>query len=106
MMILHLEEEGKVLEDTEEIHGAIYSYYKQLFGKQKERKVHLAEEVSSSTCRLSKEDNMMLMRSFIEEVVPRVVSDMKTNSAPGPDGFSSIFYKECWDLIKGDLMDL
>jgi len=35
-VILHLEE-GKVLEDREEIQGAIYSYYMELSGKQKER---------------------------------------------------------------------
>ena len=31
---------------------------------------------------------------------------MKENSAPGPDGFSVSFYKQCWEVIKGDLMNM
>ncbi|XP_026378818.1 uncharacterized protein LOC113273289 [Papaver somniferum] len=30
---------------------------------------------------------------------------MDPESAPGPDGFSGIFYRSCWDIIKTDLVD-
>jgi hypothetical protein len=29
----------------------------------------------------------------------------KSNKAPGPDGFTGIFFKECWDIIKVDVLE-
>ena len=31
---------------------------------------------------------------------------MKENTAPGPNGFGVTFYKKCWNLIKGELMEM
>jgi hypothetical protein len=31
---------------------------------------------------------------------------MKENTASGPDGFGVCFYKSCWEIIKGELMEL
>ena len=35
-----------------------------------------------------------------------MVFDMKENTTPCPDGFSVSFYKHCWEIIKGELMEL
>ena len=36
-----------------------------------------------------------------------MVFDTKEHTAPGPDGgFSVSFYKHCWEIIKGELMEL
>ena len=34
------------------------------------------------------------------------VFDMKTDTAPGPDGFSVSFYKGCWESVKGILFEM
>lgn len=47
-----------------------------------------------------------LIKPFGLNEVKEVVMDLKTNSAPGPNGFSSIFFKKFWDTIKGDMMDM
>lgn len=31
---------------------------------------------------------------------------MKTNTAPGPDGFSTSFYKNFWGQIRGDILEM
>ena len=36
----------------------------------------------------------------------QVIFDMKENTDPGPDGFGVTFYKYCWEIIKGDFMDM
>ena len=34
------------------------------------------------------------------------LKEMKSNSAPGPDGFPTLFFKEFWDQSKEILMDM
>jgi mannosylglycoprotein endo-beta-mannosidase len=31
---------------------------------------------------------------------------MPGDKAPGPDGFTGLFCRKCWDIIKGDLMNV
>lgn len=30
---------------------------------------------------------------------------MPSDKAPGPDGFTGAFFKDCWEIIKGDIMN-
>lgn len=34
-----------------------------------------------------------------------MVWSIEDDKAPGLDGFTMTFFKECWDIIKKDLMD-
>lgn len=34
------------------------------------------------------------------------VSDMKSNTAPGPDGFSTSFFKKFWGKIRNDILEM
>ncbi|KAL3516330.1 hypothetical protein ACH5RR_023232 [Cinchona calisaya] len=43
------------------------------------------------------------MGIIIEELRP-VVFSLDAHSAPGQDGFSSLFFVKCWDIIKEDIM--
>lgn len=52
------------------------------------------------------EDNEYLTKSFTEEEVKKVIFDMKENTTPGPDGFSVTFYKNCWEIIKDEFMQM
>jgi hypothetical protein len=45
-----------------------------------------------------------LTRPFTAEEVKKTVFSMKEDSAPGADGFGVVFYKEGWEIIKGELM--
>lgn len=35
-----------------------------------------------------------------------VVGGMCKNKAPGPDGFSMAFFRECWDIVKEEGMQI
>ena len=102
--ILSLDHEGELLPDPAQIQSAIYTYYKKLFGIQPLRTVKLAERVWEDRGRLSSSDIDDLLRPFTEDEVKKVVFGMKENTAPGPDGFSVTFYKQCWEFVKGELM--
>jgi hypothetical protein len=55
---------------------------------------------------LNREDNVELCRPFIEEEVHRVIRELKVSYAPGPDGFSYMFYKHCWVVIREVFMNI
>jgi hypothetical protein len=37
--------------------------------------------------------------------VKETIFSMPSDKAPGPDGFTGIFFKECWDIIKVDVLE-
>lgn len=74
--ILSLEHEGELVTKQSQIQEAIYSYYKTLFGKQKENPVCLKEDVWTLESRLSRDDNDFLLRPSSEEEVKAAVFDM------------------------------
>lgn len=47
-----------------------------------------------------------LERSFEVEEVKKAVWLLDGNKVPGPDGFTIVFYKTCWEVIKEDLMQV
>lgn len=53
---------------------------------------------------LSPEMADRLESEFTIDEVKRVVMDMPPDRALGPDGFSGLFFKSCWDVIATDLM--
>ena len=42
------------------------------------------------------EDNCLLLRVPLDLEIKDIVFGMDQNSAPGPDGFSGVFFKNCW----------
>jgi len=42
---------------------------------------------------------------FTEEEVWATIKTLPSDKAPGPDGFTGRFYKECWLVIKDDIME-
>ncbi|XP_071683367.1 uncharacterized protein [Lolium perenne] len=53
---------------------------------------------------LTTEQACALEAPFSREEVRKVIMEMPSDRAPGPDGFSGIFFKICWDVIADDMM--
>jgi hypothetical protein len=43
-----------------------------------------------------------LGEAFIEEDIRNTINQMPSDKAPGPDWFTRVFFKKCWDIIKFD----
>ncbi|XP_042012114.1 uncharacterized protein LOC121760525 [Salvia splendens] len=46
-----------------------------------------------------------LERTLDKEEVRKIVFDISTNSASGPDGYSSLFFQACWGIIRADVVE-
>ncbi|RVW29523.1 Transposon TX1 uncharacterized 149 kDa protein [Vitis vinifera] len=51
-------------------------------------------------------DNEGLEWSFLEEEVIKALSKLKGDKASRPDGFSSAFWKFCWPIVGGEVMQV
>ncbi|XP_026456295.1 uncharacterized protein LOC113357182 [Papaver somniferum] len=51
------------------------------------------------------EDNSLLDGLLDENEIKSAIFDLNQDSAPGPDGFTGIFYRAAWDTIKKDLVE-
>jgi hypothetical protein len=82
------------------------SFYKTLFGKEEDNGVSVGDDFWEDHEKVSEEENAMLEAPFSETEVKEVVFGSYAEGAPGPDGFSFLFYQVFWDIIKNDLMQL
>jgi hypothetical protein len=78
----------------------IYKFYKKLFGSEQRGQVRLAKEVWEKAGRLDQDKVETLIKPFTLEKVESALKEMKTETAPGPDGFPMIFFKKFWGILK------
>lgn len=97
--IRSLEGEEGPIENADELKEHIYGFYKKLFGMELPPKFCLSHNMWEGRGRLSSEDNIELTKPFSMEEIEGALREMKTNTAPGPDGFSVSFYKEFWPQV-------
>jgi hypothetical protein len=99
-MILSIEDGENVLTEEGEIREHILRFYKDLFGSVPDTEIHLGLDIWEGARRVSSEDNDMLLQPFLEQEIEDTIKDLKSNTAPGPDGFSVAFYKCFLDKVK------
>ena len=47
-----------------------------------------------------------LSEPFSDEEINEVLKHLPLDRAPGPDGFTGLFVKKCWHIIKEDFLKL
>ena len=104
--IFQLEQDEGTIVGQDNLKTYITEYYKRLFGPPEESCVSLDESRVSDIPQLTSVENDVLTAPFSEKEVFEAIAKMKSNTAPGPDGFPAEFYKKCWHIIKGDLMPM
>ena len=41
---------------------------------------------------------------FFEQEILHAIKQLPSDKAPGPDGFTGLFFKSCWNIIKQDVV--
>jgi hypothetical protein len=84
----------------------VVTFYKNLFGQEDSGGVSLDHDFWELDEKVTDFENEMLEAPFSENEVREAVFSSYAEGAPGPDGFSFLFYHVFWDVIKDDLMGL
>ncbi|KAK1698474.1 hypothetical protein QYE76_015171 [Lolium multiflorum] len=66
----------------------------------------LAPETWTDQQRVTSEENDGLALTFSEAELECLVNDMKSNTAPGPDGLPVIFFKSFWPLVRRGILHI
>jgi hypothetical protein len=73
---------------------ALYEHYNSILGSSFER----SRRINLGAIGLPSLELSGLEDLFTEEEVCSVVMDLPNDKAPGPDGFTGLFYKKAWDI--------
>jgi hypothetical protein len=71
-------------------HGT--EFYKRLFGEEHRENLSLDEVFWEEHEKISLEENKILEAELTEEEIKRAIDSSYKEGAPGPDGFSFMFY--------------
>lgn len=90
-----------MLEDPQSIKNAVRDHFKSFFA-------HVAANRPSIQCqnltKVDEELNNFLVAAFTVDEVFEAVKSCDGSKAPGPDGYTMVFFKQFWSVIKDDVM--
>jgi hypothetical protein len=96
---------GEVVNSFEEIKKEASSHFKNLYTQDgvdnKEQSLQFMEQIPQL---IKEQDNQELTKVVTEAEVKAVVYQFDPDKSPGLDGFTLHFYRNCWEIIKKDLL--
>ena len=79
---------------------AVFDHFNSILGAQGRQQNHLRFD----ELHLPVLNDTLIDRCFMEEEIWQAITDMPTDKAPGPDGFTGLFYRTAWPIIKADIL--
>jgi hypothetical protein len=86
---------------AEEVGREFVLYYKELLGTSKYTIPLRAEVVQSGDC-INVDSHAYLLAPVSADDIKQVLFSMDDNKAPGPDGYTSAFFKKAWNIVGAD----
>ena len=93
---------GEVVSDHQMLAGMFWSDFNQRMGHAKG--IQMGFDLPNLIQRVDGLEDLSL--PFTDSEVDAVIKNMPCDRAPGPDGFTGLFLKRCWSILKEDFMQL
>ena len=101
-----LQSDNGLLLTNDLIVAHIYDFFIGLLGTAEEKALCLRDARWAPSERVTQEANEGLGLAFLPEEIDRALHDMKTDTAPGPDGWPVEFFKKFWSKLKSLFYEL
>jgi hypothetical protein len=95
--------EGGWVSDRSEIGGNFVDHFSSLFSTTSPQLDDELLELFPPA--ISDEENLSLISIPTEKEVFEVLSSLGSSKAPGPDGFTALFYKKYWSVVKKEVLE-
>lgn len=92
--------------DSEEIVGVFVNYYSELLGKKAQFRKKTVQGIMQKGPTILVEQQLDILRNFNHEDVKKAMFNIGKNKSPGPDGYSSGFYKKTWCIVGQDISEV
>ena len=99
------DDQGVLRKGHKEVSDVASAYFQNLYASEEINLELYTEVFSGFTQRVTQEMNDDLVRPITEEEIQAALFDMGPHRAPGPDGFSGVFYQKFWVYCKADIME-
>ena len=100
-------EKGEVTTDTTEIQSILTDYYKQLYANKMDNLEEMDKFLERYNLpRLNQEETENMNRPITINEIETVIKNLPTNKTPGPDGFTSEFYRTFREELTPVLLKL
>lgn len=98
--IKSLEEGENMITEMEQLKKHVTDFYKKLFGGEETPGIHLSEDFWEADDKLTEEDRRELTKPFTMVELGSAVKEMRSNTAPAPDGFFVLFLRNFGGKLK------
>jgi hypothetical protein len=95
-------EDGRLVNDHAEMAGLLWSNYRDRM--EHSEGITMQFDLSRLITRVQGLEE--ISQSFLQEEIDLVLKHMPPDKSPGRDGFTGIFLKRCWPIIKEDFLKL
>ncbi|KAL0293794.1 UNVERIFIED_CONTAM: hypothetical protein Scaly_3134800, partial [Sesamum calycinum] len=100
-----INEDGHTLTTQEDVVNEFVSFYQRLLGGDRRREfIDLRYLRPWARHVLTQEESQALVQSVTREEIKDAFFDIAEDKAPGPDGYSSGFYKAAWPVIGEEMI--
>jgi mannosylglycoprotein endo-beta-mannosidase len=94
--------DGRVVNDHAEIAALLWSSYRDRMGNSEG--INMQFDLPRLINRIQGLEE--ISQPFLQEEIELVLKQMPPDKSPGPDGFTGLFLKKCWPIIKQDFFKL